>query len=171
MSGQFVVFSQNEQAAEVLHRWWRGVNDNRGERAALRRAAELAEVIFLPSYHQLFTELRKIGYVDRLRLAAVAGLLAHVEKDDPSSKFAARMGTASGKEKAALSGLRFRRLLRHGDVQELYPALIRVIRLLDRTANVIDLADSVLAWGDGWRGDRVRQDWAFDYYAEAPREA
>jgi CRISPR system Cascade subunit CasB len=52
--------------------------------------------------------------------------------------------------------------LEHPD--ELMRSFIHAVRLLDRKANVPDLARGLRYWGDN-----TRQRWAFDYYAAAPR--
>jgi CRISPR system Cascade subunit CasB len=41
--------------------------------------------------------------------------------------------------------------------------MIRVLQMLDHTANLSDLMDSVFNWGDP-----VRKRWAFDYYPNTP---
>jgi CRISPR system Cascade subunit CasB len=42
---------------------------------------------------------------------------------------------------------------------DLYPSMIRVIRQLDKTASLSDLANSVFYWGD-----KVRKEWALAYF-------
>ncbi|MDI6782176.1 MAG: type I-E CRISPR-associated protein Cse2/CasB, partial [bacterium] len=70
----------NEFAA-ILYEWWNGLEHNRGERAALRRAKSPAEVVFSPAYHQLLHQLQQKGYTVYCEaLAAVAGLAAHVKE-------------------------------------------------------------------------------------------
>jgi CRISPR system Cascade subunit CasB len=122
-------------------------------------------VAFLPAYHHLVRELRRAGIrVAGETAAVIAGVLAHVERDDSSRSFAGQMA-AQHNGKARLSGLRFRRLLAIHDLDELHSYLIRTIRLLDRAASVGDLAESIRWWND-----RTKKRWASDYYEMAPNE-
>jgi CRISPR type I-E-associated protein CasB/Cse2 len=57
---------------------------------------------------------------------------------------------------------RFRRLLRCPDRETLYPQLARLLRLLDRPVDLVDLAESVSRWND-----QARRRWAYDYFATA----
>ena len=64
-----------------------------------------------------------------------------------------------------MSGLRFRRLLKIEDRDDLYGAVVRTIRLLDGSVNIASLADGVYWWNE-----RTKNNWAFDYYDKAPKE-
>jgi CRISPR system Cascade subunit CasB len=156
--------SQGERSRfeATVGRWWRSLDERRGDRAELRRARTPAEVIFVPGYHRLARELQADARDERL--AAIAGVLAHVERDDASRSFAAQMAVEHG-GKARVSGLRFRRLLAIDDLAELQAALVRMIHLLDRTAPVADLSRAVRWWND-----QTKKRWAVDYYATAPSE-
>ena len=159
---------KSEEVQQALLDWWNDLGDHRGERAELRRCRNVDEVRLLPGYHRLRRSLDRHGFPVRkhdAQLGAVAGLLAHI-KEDVRGSFAEQMATpASGSNKARLSGLRFRRLLRIADRATLYHPLIRVLRLLDGKANVRAVAKDVFLWGMG-----VRQRWALHYYEKAPEE-
>lgn len=99
-------------------------------------------------------------------LASVAGLAAHVKLHVGGASMAQQMATAkSSGAGARVSGLRFRRLLAVSDRNELYPLLLRVVRLLDGHVNLVSLANAAFWWNE-----RTRQEWAYDYYATAPSE-
>jgi CRISPR system Cascade subunit CasB len=66
---------------------------------------------------------------------------------------------------APVSGLRFRRLLAVSDRDELYPLLVRLVRLLDGRVNIVSLANSAFWWNE-----RTKREWAYDYYATSPSE-
>lgn len=148
----------------VIFGWWRGIQEARGDRAVLRRCGSVAEVAFTAPFHRLVKRLREADVAAPRTewLAAIAGLLAQVEKSSSAKSLAAALGTPKG-SKATLSGLRFRRLLRFDEPDELLVETTRVIRLLDRTVPVGALIRDVYWWGD-----RVRKRWAFDYYEAAP---
>ena len=69
-------------------------------------------------------------------------------------------------ESARVSGLRFRRLLKVKEQEELFTSMTRIIALLGGTVNLQSLAQSVYFWND-----RTRKKWAFDYYSKSPGEA
>jgi CRISPR type I-E-associated protein CasB/Cse2 len=161
-----------------------GKPSNRGELAALRRCKNLEEVLFVPTYHRLFYRVNALGWNDRLAVAAVAGLLSRVKGEysqlasatpdatdaegpptlgqgtKPVTSVAALLATPA---KAGLgprvSELRFQRLVAIRDLNELYPSLLRTIRLAGERVPVGDLIKSVRYWND-----RQRRDWFQRYY-------
>ncbi|MCU0589597.1 MAG: type I-E CRISPR-associated protein Cse2/CasB [Syntrophobacteraceae bacterium] len=165
---KYLRFQPGTDAAEVLTQWWRALEGDRGQRAALRRCGSLLEVVFVPAFHGLYGSLLSHGRVDAEKLALVAGLAAHVKAHVPVSSdgsVAAQMAQARpGGQTALMCGLRFRRLLKIQSREELFPAMVRVIRLLGGRLDLVDLARSVYDWNE-W----TRRQWAFDYYTRAPR--
>ena len=158
---------EDPQAAAILLEWWQGQDKNRGERAALRRCRSLTEVVFVPSFHGLLRELSQCSSVNAEGLALVAGLVSHVKSNSPGLGIAEQMAKPRKLGgSAALSGLRFRRLLKVQTREDLYAALVRVVALLGGTVNLMSLAKSAYEWND-W----TRKQWAFDYYSTAPTEA
>lgn len=154
-----------EKLDSIVRRWWTTLDERRGDRADLRRARTPSAVAFLPAYHRLVRELRWAGIrIGGEKAAVIAGVLAHIERDEPSRSFA-KQAASEHNGKARLSGLRFRRLLAVDDLGELQTSLVRTIRLLDRAASVGNLADSIRWWND-----RTKKRWASDYYETAPNE-
>lgn len=161
-----VSFSNNPESQKVLVDWWQGLEQARGDRAELRRAATPTEVAFCPSFHRLLQSLRRFSSPVPASLAVAVGVLAHVKTHDASKVLAAQMATPkTGSDRARVSGLRFRRLLQIPDREELYQPLIRTVRLLGGQANIFSLADDVYFWGEN-----VRKNWAYAYYETAPSE-
>lgn len=160
---------------DVLKTWWQSLETDRGERAALRRAASLTEVMMSPAFHRLLNSLRRAGYgvadYRYPKLAAIAGLAARV-KTETSESLATRMGSpkSGGDKKAAMSELRVRRVLACDDVEELYILLRRALALLGGQANLADLAATLWHWSpmDEKRSNDPRRRLAYDYYAVAP---
>jgi CRISPR system Cascade subunit CasB len=123
-------------------------------------------VMFVPAYHRLHAAVAPHGWTDRLGVAAIVGLASLVKEDLSAVSLARQMAQAKpGGDRARISGLRFRRLLKHANREELFPALGRVVRALDGRVNLADLAESAYWWNE-----RTRQRWAFDYYDAAPHE-
>lgn len=156
----------NTEIIEALRQWWQELEENRGDRAALRRCSTLTEVMFVPAYHRLYLMLASRGRGDRVGVAAIAGLASLVRKDISSATLPRQMAQSKqGGSTARVSGLRFRRLLKYQTREELYPALARTVRSLGGEVNLADLGESIYWWND-----RTRQRWAFDYYDAAPQE-
>lgn len=159
--------SRPEKSEELVAEWWKRIANDRGARAELRRAKTLMEVTLIPAFHDLYRRLGATRWRDPTRIALVAGILARVEIDNRASRFAEQLATTDERRtKAPMSGLRFRRLLQHDDADALFSAMGRAVRLVDKKANVRDLATSLYYWND-----RTRRDWAFAYYAKAPSES
>ncbi len=164
MSTSYLRFDKDSLELQALVAWWRSLEDNRGDRAELRRCGTLAEVVFTPAYHRLRQAVCRYGAVHDDGLAAMAGLAAKVKSNATDNTVAEQMATGKG-DSARVSGLRFRRLLKVKDQEELFTALGRVIALLGGSANLQSMAQSVYFWND-----RTRKQWAFDYYSKAPSE-
>lgn len=159
-------FVSNSDAYDILLKWWKGLDDSRGDRASLRRCHNSIEVAFNPAFHHLRWSLSKFDYVNPESLAIVAGVLSHVKNNDGSARFAAQMAMPkSGGTNTRVSGLRFRRLLKVQNNSDLFEPLIRVVRMLDGNVNISSLANSIYWWNDF-----TRKDWAFAYYDKAPDE-
>lgn len=159
-------FSSDPKARQVLYEWWSELENSKGDRAALRHCHNENEVAFTPSFHRLRKDLLDEFYVNLEALATVAGVLSHMKNNDTDLKFAVQMATpASGSSNARVSGLRFRRLLTIEDRRELFTSMIRTVRLLDGTANLFDLADSIYWWNE-----ITKKQWAYDYYTKSPNE-
>lgn len=159
-----VSFNAGRPAGDIVTGWWEGLQQDNGGRAQLRRCKSPEEVMLEPAFYRLLNRMRTLLESDGdmpqeesyRRLAAVAGLLAHVRVRD-NKPLAERMAEPKGSH-PRFSSLRFRRLMKE-PFDDLYPAMIRVIRQLDKTASLSDLANSVFYWGD-----KVRKDWALAYF-------
>ena len=148
--------------------WWTALQRDKGARAQLKRCGEPMEVFFCPTFHDLARGLEAWGRRQKETVAVMAGVLAHVKRDVGGSSFAAQMAARKNRQKAVVSGLRFRRLIQIKEREDLFDPLIRIVRLLDSTANVADLAYSVWQWE---HPDRfVQRDWACDYYEQAAKD-
>jgi CRISPR system Cascade subunit CasB len=190
--GDFAEGIDNKAYVKATLAWWEplvtrpepGKPSNRGELAALRRCKNLEEILFVPAYHRLFYRVSALGWKDRLSIAAVAGLLAHVKGDcsqtagstgdqpDPERQRAERHAKPPVRTVAAVlatpakpgggprvSELRFQRLVAIRDLGELYPNLLRTIYLAGERVPVADLIESVRWWSD-----KQRRDWIQRYY-------
>lgn len=140
----------------------RGTLDAMGIRAALILARKLGAA------HRDVPDSRTRDAVD------LARILAHVKEHDQNKPMRAagwkhfagnRKESEAGDDRPRLAEARFRRLLDTGDGEEKVTAFIRLIALLGDAVNVEDLANDFLDWSNPEKRDRVRERWAFQYYA------
>lgn len=143
----------------------------RGDLAELRRCGSSDDVIFCAGFQRLWTlllrkDLVRIG--DEQWVAVAAGVLAHVETDDPGTPFPVRMAKPSkdGTD-SPVSDLRFRKLLRATDREDLFKQLSRTVRLLRGSADVGSLALDIYQLCAPFH-ETKRRDWALAYYEAAP---
>lgn len=156
---------------DQAYSWWKAVQANPRQRAELTRAHQLNEIYLTAAFAQLRRTLDNWSERDAAGLALMAGVLARVRDDSgPDSLGKALAGKGKSGARARLSGLRFRRLLQADDPEEAYQHLRRAVAMLDRKANVRDLARACLDWPHVYRGPTLRKQLAMDYYAAAPSE-
>jgi CRISPR system Cascade subunit CasB len=135
---------------QKLRAWWASLKDNPGWRAELRRAERPGDVLLSQGFRYLCFELA--GWWTQeprlLGLAAVTGILSHVEINDELISFAAQCATPGekNKDKPQMSELRFSQLLKSRTLDELYIRMVRAVRLLGKKANIISIADSIFHW-------------------------
>lgn len=158
------IFTNESEVGRALLAWWDSLQEDRGARAELRRCKSPDEVAITASYQRLCQKLRsaftgEFGWEGRL--AVIAGLVAQVREAAPGRSLAAQMAEGNP---PAVSELRFRRLLQR-ERADLYPALIRILRMLDNRADILGLANSVYYWGAG-----VKKRWAADYFPRVPEK-
>jgi len=149
------------EVTRVIHSWWEGLDDARGDRASLRRCRNPVEVFFCQSYHRLLYDLLPFGRVNREALALVAGVLSHVKEDVHGTSFPAQMAMPKqGGTSPRVNENRFRRLIRTDNDSDLYHAMIRIVDLVNGQVNIADMSAS-LYW---WHSEFTKKNWAFAYY-------
>lgn len=159
-----VKFKHDSAVGKILFTFWQSLDKNRGIRAELRRCKTIADVIVTPTYHRLYARIHPIMKYERnfeVQIAAVIGLLAHLKSHAQGKSFAQQMAESKGNN-PLVSELRFRRLLQR-DREDLYGALIRILRMLNGNANLYSLSESVFYWGEN-----VKKQWSFDYFPLVP---
>jgi len=159
------LFESGRPLGDALFRWWKSLDDNRGDRAELRHCDDLLQVIQTPAFQRIRRQLLEIGLKledsEGDHLAAVIGLVAHVTSaaDPALQKALPPLAQAfSEGDKPAVSPLRFRQLLDTRTDDELFTRLRRVLPLVKDRVNVFHLANAVFYWGDA-----VRKRWIYDY--------
>jgi len=158
-----ISFRPETALGQALLRWWQGLDNNRGDRAELRRAHDLTAIALTSAYQHLYRILMSYGWPEEdkpenkwrnERLAAIAGLLAHVKSLNERSLPV----IMSEGERPPFSELRFRRLLESSSIDEVFSSVRRALPLVAYQADVLELANDVLFWGDD-----VKKRWAYTY--------
>lgn len=157
---------------KIAKEWWESLKPpspdepqktrgDSGALARLRRAATPADAALEPA---TFVLMHRLGWPDHRwePVATLAAILAHVREDQTKPKVAGQFGHRVD-DRPVLSPARFQALIQ----AELWPdrmiALRRAIGLVEhRRINVVDLAESLLFWGE-----RTRMEWVFAYHRAA----
>ncbi len=165
---------RDEDERKALTAWWHWLDDNRGERAVLRRAASADDILLTPAFTR-FLEFMPAQWKTPRRLldsAMVAGLLSRVKTDNRDYSFAEALARHKhGGSKAAMSELRFQQLQKSRDPEEFFLRVSRAIALLGGSVHILSLADGILHWLLEYRHvidreprKRLAVRWATDYY-------
>jgi len=147
---------------KVLHKWWLGLEEDRASRAVLRRCATLDAVTLSDAYQHFYRYMLACGWSEnasdwqRDKLAAIAGLLAHVKTNDTQC-LPIKMSELAG-DRPLVSEPRFRDLLKIETNDDLFVSLRRALPLIDNKANIYQLANDVYFWGD-----KTKKEWAYSY--------
>lgn len=171
----------------IVFDWWMGLEQRKGERAALRRCDSTDAVMEQIGFHRLRFALKRIELqVSAEAIANVACVLAYLKpsfdlmNEKPEQRFtklmqecterlAVQMGAEreGGAEKPVISELRFQRLLQASDQgdDDFNGQLRRIVRHLDakKAVNPVLVADDIFYrfWAlnnpDKYRGDKSFQ--------------
>lgn len=156
-----ISFHPESALGHSLLRWWKGLENDKGARAELRRAHDLTAVALTGAYQRFYRQMIIAGWPEdsepwkNERLAAIAGLLAQVKIED------ARMlpQIMSEGERPPFSELRFRRLLESPTLDDVFISLRRALPIIGHHANIHQLANALLFWSD-----KVKKEWAYSYH-------
>lgn len=164
--------------AECIRRWWNSLDDNRGDRAQLRRAQSPDDILLTPAFAHFLQLLPKewVEVAMLSDLAMVAAVLARVKTDvlDERATLAKNLATPKeGGGKAVMSELRFQQLQKSRTPQDFFTRLCRAVQLLGGRANVVLLTQDILHWLAEYRygpsskpEQRLAVRWASDYYMQ-----
>ncbi len=158
--------------------WWHWLDDNRGDRARLRRAETPEDILLSPAFAHFLQQMPDGRWPSpQLPIsdcALVAAALARVKQSRQGVSFARSLAKPrqAGEGRAAMSELRFQQLQKSRDPDEFFRRLCRAIALLGHEANLLSLADGILHWLLEHRTQvdreplkRLTVRWASEYYA------
>jgi CRISPR system Cascade subunit CasB len=168
----FPQYKLDHTSFSTLRLWWSSLEDDKGERAYLRRCSTLTEIMLSPAFHRLLNQLGRdnVPQYRYPKLAIIAGLVSRT-KGESEQKLGAEMGSpGKSSTKPDVAELRMRRILACDDLEELYVLLRRALSLVDNRVNISDLAAIVWNWKrmDEKSPHDPRRRIACDYYAEVP---
>lgn len=150
---------ESDSVKRKIHSWWKGLSENRGDSAELRRCHDLTEVFFCPAFHRLYQSLLADGKVKREALALIAVTLAHVKEDISGVSFAQQMGEKKTGQTSFISEARFRKLIRCESYPELFLPVTRIIRMLNGAVNIDDVVRKLYFWNE-----ETRKAMTFEYF-------
>lgn len=167
----------SEQDQDQLTNWWVWLDQHRGDRATLRRAECAEDVLITPAFAHFLQKMPPRWSANNIALpltdaAMVAAIIARVRSLNSASFGQALATPKEGASKAAMSELRFQQLQKSRSEEDFFRRTCRAVALLGGTANITDLADSILHWLHEFRtgpaakpGQRLAVRWATEYYA------
>jgi len=168
--------SSEEQAA--LLRWHKWLDDNRGDRARLRRAECAEDVLLTDAFFHFLKQMPEHWSEKKSMLssAAVVGLLSHIKSDNQSASFATLLALPAKGDKPAMSELRFQQLQKSTTTNDFYRRVLRAINLLGGSANVASLGNDIIQWHQEFEhhidrepAKRLAVRWATDYFTALPK--
>jgi len=174
----------------AIQTWHSKLNDNRGDRARLRRAESPEDILLTAAFANFLQQIpESVTWRKELIVSAcIAGALSQVKMDKQSNSrihnkkgsndtkkmasFAEQLATPlEGKGKAPMSELRFQQLQKSTSPDDFYRRIIRAIRLLKGQVNIISLANDIIHWHKEFEhqsnhspANRLAVRWATDYF-------
>ncbi|WP_457673068.1 type I-E CRISPR-associated protein Cse2/CasB [Thiolapillus sp.] len=150
---KFRILKKNDEPKAVAdwHGWIHHENQ-RGERARLRRCESLDEVLMQPAFFRLARVLPRLEPRGLTGLALVAGLLVWAEKTTETD-LPVMLGKPKAKDSDTrlFSELRFQRLLASRDAEDFFQSMRRAIVQAGKQADPVALADAILHWEEQQR--------------------
>ncbi|NOQ77525.1 MAG: type I-E CRISPR-associated protein Cse2/CasB [Methylococcaceae bacterium] len=175
---------------QAIQQWHKGLDENRGDRARLRRADSHEDILLTEAFFHFLQKMPDSGVwrEDLAVSACVAGALSQVKIDRQTASriynkkdsnkpnviasFAEQLATPSeAKGKAAMSELRFQQLQKSPSTEDFYRRIIRAIQLLKGQVNIVSLAHDIIQWHKEFEHpvshsatNRLAVRWATDYF-------
>ena len=165
-----------EHDVHQLRSWHRWLNDNRADRAKLRRAQSPEDILLSPAFAHFLGQMperwQDPDAINLLDAAMVAAVLARVKIDDVKHSFATALAMPKeAASRAAMSELRFQQLQKSRTPEDFFRRISRAVALLGGKANIACLTDNILQWLLEYRyaparrpAQRLAVRWATDYY-------
>lgn len=153
---------------DVILKWWKGLDEDRGTRARLRRAKTPDEVFVSADFQRGLRVLLaergiELTHEEAARLALGIGVLVHAVppgKDAPAPQMHfARQLAPEDKSQVSTRDPRFRKLLATTEPEPLFLMLRRLVAYLGKQVEYKSLIQGASDWSE-----ETRRDWAKHYY-------
>ena len=148
---------ENAQLEKEVRIWWNRLQHDTGNRSRIRHQSDLIGVQTVGSFYDL---VKVLPEVDIDILASIAMVLSHIEVDS-KVKVARAMGKKTINSNHVVSELRFNKLISQ-NLEDFSRELIRVLPLIDNTADVGALAVDLKYWDSPTQISK--KNWLSDYY-------
>lgn len=179
---------------KLIHAWWQGLEDRKGDRAALRRAISPEDILLQSAFHQfLSTSFQGMKLSESWQqpdnwysAALLCGLLSKAKQDTgtkqvangKSASFAKQLAMpAKGSSRPLMSETRFRRLQQSDSLDSFFLNMSRAIDLLKGKVNLESLTEDALRWCFEFETranvapkNRIALRWATDYFLNTPND-
>ena len=169
---------KKDDTMESIQTWWSDLENNKGERAELRRASSIIKASLCNSTHRLKQVLPKYWAKDIELVSAIAATLSHVKNVDDNAinqSFATQMAAPSDPtkkdSKPKVSELRFKKLTSSRSMDELFIALRRLVPLLGSNINILSLTDGIISFYEKLKDPNsiptsksIQLQWSEEYY-------
>ena len=156
----------NTDTTGIIKQWWKTlVNSDPGGAATLRRANSTLDVMVSEQFYELVekTGLTTDNQIEKL--ACIAMTISHV-KTDSNETMPARMGAKNGNIDHVVSESRLYRLI-SSDLTDATRQLIRILPMIDYSANICSLAESMWYWD--YESQFSKKKWVKEYYLTKKR--
>ncbi|MFZ5569200.1 MAG: type I-E CRISPR-associated protein Cse2/CasB [Thermodesulfobacteriota bacterium] len=185
----------NLEEQKALQRWHQWLNDNRGDRARLRRGERPEDILLTDAFFHFLQRMPKSWIGEQLFFtsAAVAGLVSHVKEDTQTlsrgyqsksdnkppkmASFAEQLAMPVKGKNPPMSELRFQQLQKSRTTDEFYHRVLQAIRLLNGKVNISSLASNIIHWHREFNNQidreptkRLSVQWATDYFTALSKE-
>jgi CRISPR system Cascade subunit CasB len=154
------------RAGEVLLEWREELEDDRGARAALRRAQTSDDVIMEPAFHRLRNHPDWPAAIPFDAAASIAIAVAQTDVAAPPPDHRLGAALAIGQKRVSPARLR---LLASAEIPQQFLRLLRgALAQIDGRAPVLDLAEKIRLWHRPASRPGARRDLLVDYFAAVP---
>ena len=147
----------NKDFEKAISDWWYRLQHDPGGSAKLRHQSDITGIQTVSAFYDL---VRALPGTDIDNLACIAMVLSHVESDS-KEKIAKKMGRKTDTSDHVVSELRFNKLVSL-DLKEASRELVRILPLVDSTANVGSLATDLRYWDS--ESQISKKQWLNDFY-------
>lgn len=161
MGGNF-----DSEKIEITKQWWETITaTDPGSIAMLKRADSTLEIMLSEQFFNLVKKTGCTSYVEIEKLSYIAMVISHV-KTDSISTMPTLMGAYDKRGEPTVSESRLHRLI-SADIKDAVRQMIRILPMIDSSANIKSLASSIWYWD--YESQITKKEWVKEYYLSNER--